>query len=165
MIPLSETTTLDYLLPYLPHLDPSSSMIIGHLEEEVLHASTLPLNMSTVFSLSNQHHHLLLAKQKAFQCASVATYVVVCDCCCALCCNQIPMNEAKSKKGGLPTRLLLKVVRLPAKQFDDYNGRILGVIISITLSFPGCPSIWNWQVLPVCVASYPHTIHPVPKIP
>ena len=59
--------------------------------------------MSTVFSLSNQHHHLLLAKQKAFQCASVATYVVVCDCCCcALCCNQTSMNEAKSKKEGLP---------------------------------------------------------------
>ena len=33
-------------------------------------------------------------------------------------------------------------------------GGILGVIISITLSFPGCPSIWNWQVLPVCVAPF-----------
>ena len=92
-------------------------------------------------------------------------------CCCLwlLLCALLQSNSdewSKIEEGGpLPTRLLLKVVRLPAKQFDDYNGRILGVIISITLSFPGCPSIWNWQVLPVCVASYPHTIHPVPKIP
>ena len=71
------------------------------------------------------------------------------------------MKQNRRRGACQTTRLLLKVVRLPAKQFDDYNGRILGVIISITLSFPGCPSIWNWQVLPVCVASYPHC-HPTP---